>query len=78
MNFALINLSEVRGRIRRSRGTIYSEIGRGIFPRPLKIGKRSFWRDDEIDDLITAYAAGASPDELCRLCDTFYERRLAR
>lgn len=78
MTYSLINMSEVRGRIRRSRGTIYNEIGRGIFPRPLKIGKRSFWRDDEIEDLIVAYAADASPAELGRLCDGFYQRRVAR
>jgi predicted DNA-binding transcriptional regulator AlpA len=78
MNFALINLSEVQSRIRRSRSTLYNEMAAGIFPRPLKIGRRCFWRDDEVEDLIAAYAADASGADLSRLCEEFYERRRAR
>lgn len=61
MSFLLINLREVRRRLPRSRSTVYAEIAKGIFPRPLKVGRGSFWRDDEIDDLIAAYARGARP-----------------
>ena len=78
MTFALINLREVRRRIPRSRSTFYAEIVRGIFPRPLKIGRGSYWRDDEVADLIGAYATGATEADLRTLCNSFYERRRSR
>ena len=78
MTFALINLHEVRRRIPRSRSTVYTEITRGIFPRPLKIGRGSYWRDDEVEDLIGAYSEGATEADLRSLCETFYERRRNR
>jgi prophage regulatory protein len=78
MTFQLISLSGVRQRLPRSRSTIYAEIARGVFPRPLKVGRGSFWRDDEVDDLIAAYAAGASEEDLKGLCGRFYQRRERR
>ncbi len=75
MSFQLINLREVRRRLPRSRSTVYAEIAKGIFPRPLKVGRGSFWRDDEIDDLIAAYARGATPGDLKTLCAAFHDRR---
>lgn len=78
MAFVLINLHEVRRRIPRSRSTLYAEIAAGIFPRPVKVGRGSYWRDDEVDDLVVAYAAGATAEELRALCRSFYERRLGR
>ena len=75
MSFQLINLREVRRRLPRSRSTVYAEIAKGIFPRPLKVGRGSFWRDDEIDDLIAAYARGATLGDLKTLCAGFHDRR---
>ena len=74
----LLNLREVRRRLPRSRSTIYSEIAKGLFPKPLKVGRGSFWGDQEVDDLIGAYAVGASNDDLRRLCGEFYDRRRGR
>ena len=78
MAFALINLREVRKRIPRSRSTLYNEIGRGLFPKPIKAGRSSFWRDEEVDELIKAYGAGADEAGLRSLCTTLYERRYSR
>jgi prophage regulatory protein len=78
MDFALINLHEVRRRIPRSRSTLYAEISKGVFPRPLKIGKGSYWRDDEVEELIVAYAGNATEANLQSLCQAFYERRRNR
>lgn len=78
VTFALISLSDVRKRLPRSRSTIYSEIARSTFPKPIKVGRGSYWRDDEVEGLIAAYAAGATHDDLRRLCSGFYERRLGR
>lgn len=62
----------------RSRSTIYKSIGDKTFPRPIKIGRGSFWRDDEIEDLIAAYVGGAAAHDLSVLCESFYERRRQR
>jgi prophage regulatory protein len=78
MSFQLINLREVQQRLPRSRSTVYAEIAKSVFPRPLKVGRGSFWRDDEIDDLIAAYARGAASEDLRSLCEGFYERRERR
>jgi prophage regulatory protein len=78
MAFALINLHQVRRRIPRSKSTLYAEIAAGIFPRPIKLGRGSYWRDDEVDELIDAYSSGASAQDLSQLCVSFYRRRLAR
>lgn len=78
MTYNLINLREVRRRLPRSRSTIYAEIDRRVFPRPIKVGRGSYWRDDEIESLITAYSEGADAATLQRLCCTFYQRRLGR
>jgi prophage regulatory protein len=75
MSSSLINLREVRCRIPRSRSTIYSEIVKGLFPRPIKIGRGSYWLAQEIDALIHAYEAGATGGGLEVLCISLYRRR---
>jgi prophage regulatory protein len=75
MAFALISLRDVRRRIPRSRSTLYGEMARGVFPRSIKAGRSSYWRDDEVDDLIAAYAEDATQDDLRNLCEGFYRRR---
>jgi len=78
MDCQLLNLREVRRRLPRSRSTLYDEIKKGIFPKPIKAGRGSFWRDDEIEDLIGAYSVSASGADLKSLCSRFYERRRGR
>ena len=72
----LISLREIRERLPRSRSTIYAEISRKIFPKPIKIGRGSYWREDEIEKLLAAYSADASPAELAALCDAIHQHRL--
>lgn len=40
----------------RGRTTIYRDVEVGRLPRPVKIGSRLFWREDEIDAAISALA----------------------
>lgn len=75
MNF--INLREIRTRLPRSRSTLYDEIARGVFPKPIKIGRGSYWDDAEIDRLLSAYSSGATQDELRTLCTEILQDRLA-
>jgi len=46
----LIKLPEVVRRTAKSKGEIYKQMRRGIFPRPVKFGRRSVaWVEEEID-----------------------------
>ena len=73
----LINLREIRERMPRSNSTIYSEIERKIFPRPIKIGRSSYWQYFEIERMLAAYAAGATHAELMAICETIHAERQA-
>jgi prophage regulatory protein len=75
MNASLLRLRDVLSRVPRSRSTIYAEVGRGIFPRPIKVGSGAYWRNDEIDALIDAYSAGADENALAALCEQLHVRR---
>lgn len=68
MHTSLLKLPEVVRRTGRSKSTIYDEVNRGLFPRPIKIGRRTYWRDDEIARVVDAYTAGSSLAELQGLC----------
>lgn len=49
----ILRRREVQERTGLSKPSIYREIKRGEFPRPLKLGPRSGgWRSDEISDWI--------------------------
>ncbi|NND21426.1 MAG: AlpA family phage regulatory protein [Silicimonas sp.] len=40
----------------RGRSTIYRDVEAGRIPRPLKIGARLYWPEDQIDAAIAALA----------------------
>ena len=45
--------------------TLYLRISQGLWTKPISLGPRmSGWPDDETDELIAAYVAGKSPDEI--------------
>jgi prophage regulatory protein len=71
----LLNLPTVRVRVPRPRSGLYKEVELGVFPKPIKIGRRSFWRDDEIAAMIDAYTAGSNESELRILCKEIHARR---
>jgi prophage regulatory protein len=50
---------EVLERTTLSRSTLYELIGRGAFPKPLKLGERiNCWPEHEIDNWMQAQIAG--------------------
>lgn len=60
--YRLPRLEEITG---FARSTLYQKIKAGIFPPPLKTGKRaSAWRADEVRGWLDAISAGASDDDL--------------
>lgn len=36
----------------RGRTTIYRDIATGRLPRPIKLGSRNYWREDDIDSVM--------------------------
>jgi len=49
----LVRLAEVIHSTGRSRSSIYSDIKEGVFPKPVKIGKRSVaWSSEDISNWI--------------------------
>lgn len=55
MNQKLLRLPEVKSLTGLSRSTIYLQVTRGSFPKPVLIGKRSVaWVESEVADHIDA------------------------
>ena len=50
----LLKFSEVQELVNLSRSHIHRLMATGYFPRPIKIGRASRWRSDEIEAWITA------------------------
>lgn len=75
MQSSLLKLPDVVRRTGRSKSTIYDEVNRGLFPRPIKIGRRTYWRDDEITRIVDAYSAGVGHTELARIAQELAEHR---
>ena len=49
-NQRILRLNEVTARTGRSRSSIYADIERGEFPKPIKLGLRAVgWLDSEIE-----------------------------
>lgn len=52
----LLSVSTLVEMLHRSRASIYRDIQRGEFPRPLKLGSSSRWRRSEIEAYIERLA----------------------
>lgn len=54
----LIKLPEVQAATRLSRSTVYSLLGKGKFPRPIKLSERiNVWRLSDIEAWVEAQRA---------------------
>lgn len=64
----LLKLPDVEARTGLAKPTIYARAKSGLFPPPVKIGKRaSAWPADEIASVSHAYIAGKTEDEIREL-----------
>jgi prophage regulatory protein len=64
----ILRLPETIHRVRRSRSSIYSDVQRGVFPKPIKLGPRSIgWPEKEVDTILDARIAGESEDDIREL-----------
>ena len=50
-----------------ARPTLYRDMKRGLFPRPVKLGRASAWPSREVDAIVNARIAGKSEDEIREL-----------
>lgn len=45
----LLTMVDVTGVVQRTASGVYAAIGRREFPRPIKVGVRSYWRASDIE-----------------------------
>lgn len=50
MNY--LKLKQITDKINISKSKIYLNITKGLFPRPVKMGRSSFWLENEVDHLM--------------------------
>ncbi len=48
MTDRLLDIKEVKAVVKIARSTIYDQVARGTFPHPKKVGKRSLWRESDL------------------------------
>jgi prophage regulatory protein len=63
-----LRMPEVLNFRARSRSSLYRDVAVGLFPPPISIGPRcSAWVESEVELILRAQVAGASPDEIRQL-----------
>jgi predicted DNA-binding transcriptional regulator AlpA len=53
----LIGITSIVNMLQRSRASIYRDIARGAFPKALKLGHSSRWRQSEVDAYVESLSA---------------------
>lgn len=62
-----------------TRSPLYSKVATGLFPRPVKLGRRAAgWPAHEVEAVLVARAAGATDDELTKLVSKLHDSRKSR
>lgn len=75
----LRRLPDVKEATGKSRSTIYRDIKRGLFTKPVSIGgDRSAWPQNEIEAINKARIAGKSDDEIKKLVEQLHTERVAQ
>lgn len=75
-SYVLIGLNEALAQRRKSRAAHYRDVSAGLFPPPVRVGKRAVaWPLIEIERIIAAQVAGFSEDELRSLVKDLTQSR---
>lgn len=74
----MLKMTAVKGETSMARPTIYRDIKRGTFPKPVKIGRASAWPEREVQAIIAARIAGQSDDEIKALVADLEQQRRAQ
>ena len=71
-----ITLSEVLHRKGGGRSTLYTEINNGLFPTPVKLGKRRIgWPSHEVESVMQFFLRGGNQSKLKTLVKSLEESR---
>jgi prophage regulatory protein len=74
----ILRIDDTLDRTGDTRSPLYDKVAKGLFPKPIKVGERAAgWPEHEVDALIAARVAGASPDQIKRLVEKLHEQRTA-
>ena len=70
-------IDEVLSRLALGRSTLYSQIQQGVFPTPVKLGKRKIaWPQHEVDQMMLLYLRETSVNEVRkRVLDLVNDRK---
>lgn len=60
----LLRMPELTAATSLAKQTLYTQMRRGLFPRPVKLGRASAWPSDAVNAVIAARIAGKSDDEI--------------
>jgi prophage regulatory protein len=72
----ILRLPAVIDRYGKSRSSIYDDMARGLFPRPISLGTRACgWPENELDAIIRARIAGKSAEDIRHLVAEIVARR---
>ncbi|QYU68868.1 AlpA family phage regulatory protein [Leptolyngbya sp. 15MV] len=71
----LLRMRDVMAATALARPTLYRDMKRGLFPRPVKLGRASAWPRDAVNAVIAARIAGKSDDEIRALVDDLQRQR---
>ncbi len=67
-NLTILRRKQVEMRTGNPRSTLYDKISKGLFTKPISLGKRSKgWPDYDVDELVAASIAGKSEEEIRQL-----------
>ncbi len=77
---AILRLTEVLAYTgHRSHATIYNAVKRGMFTKPVPLGKRSTgWPLHEVEAIVAAQVAGLPDDDVRELVELLHEQRKTR
>ncbi|MBB6424628.1 AlpA family transcriptional regulator [Sphingopyxis sp. JAI128] len=71
----LLRMPDVIATTALARQTLYRDMRRGLFPRPVKLGRASAWPSDAVDAVIAARVAGKTDDEIRALVADLQRQR---
>ena len=75
-NLNLLSLSETLAQRCKSRATHYRDINSGLYPPPVRVGKRAVaWPSHEVDQIIAGQIAGLSDEQIRVLVKRIVEAR---
>lgn len=75
IEIVLDRLPGVLGRRADGRSSLYSDIAKGLWTPPIRMGRASTWPRHETNALLSARVAGATDDQLRQLVRDLLEQR---